>query len=351
MNITPYLKLMVDRKASDLYLTARAPVKIRIEGRVMSVGSNDLSSEEVERAAYGVMNSEQQQFFESNLEIDFALAELGVGRFRVNVFRQRGHVAMCLRYVPSDVPTLEDIDMPPVLKDLAMLKRGLVLMVGATGSGKSTTLAALLNHRNENAPGHILTIEDPIEFAHPNKQCIINQREIGSDTHSFHNALRSALREAPDLVQMGEIRDRETMEAAIELAGTGHLCLSTLHANNASQTLDRIVNMFPDEQHRQLCTDLSQYLRAIISQRLVVGKNGRRVAAVEIMLNTPHISDLIQKGDVDQVAEAMQDSRERGMQTFDDALYKLYSDGKVDMEEALKNADSRANLEARINFS
>lgn len=350
MFILPYVKLMVEKKASDLYLTAHAPIKIRIEGQVMSIGRDNLKPEQVKNAAYEVMTQEQIQFFESNLEADFAISHEAVGRFRVNVFRQRGNVAMCLRYIPSDVPHLDQLGMPPILQKLIMHKRGLILMVGATGSGKSTTLAAMLNHRNENTSGHILTIEDPIEFTHPNKKSIVNQREIGQDTHSYGNALRSSLREAPDVILVGEIRDRETMEAAIELAGTGHLCLSTLHANNANQTLDRIINMFPEQLHKQLFMDLSLNLRGIISQRLVMGKNGKRVAAVEVMLNTPHIADLILKGRVDEVREAMQESTEKGMQTFDDALFNLYREGRIDVEEALRHADSRHNLEAKINF-
>ncbi|HWP95119.1 MAG TPA: PilT/PilU family type 4a pilus ATPase [Gammaproteobacteria bacterium] len=350
MNISPYLKLMVEKKASDLYFTSNAPVKIKIEGKVISVGKNELNAEAVKAAAYGVMTPEQIQFFESNMECDFAIAEEGVGRFRVNVFRQRGQVAMVLRYIPSNIPRLEDLNLPEVLKDLIMHKRGLLLMVGATGSGKSTTLAAMINHRNENSTGHILTIEDPIEFTHPNKGCIVNQREIGVDTHSYHNALKSSLREAPDVILIGEIRDRETMEAAIELAGTGHLAISTLHANNAFQTMDRIVNMFPEQLHKQLFMDLSLNLRGIISQRLVMGKDGKRVAAVEVMLNTPHIADLILKGQIDDLREAMAESPERGMQTFDQALYNLYKEGRIELEEALRNADSRANLEAKINF-
>lgn len=350
MNITQLLKLMVEKNASDLYFTADAPVKIKIEGKAVSVGKSVLDADTVRKAAYGIMDDDQIQFFEANLEVDFAITEDGVGRFRVNVFQQRGRVAMVLRYIPSDVPTLENLKMPPVLKDMIMQKRGLLLMVGATGSGKSTTLAAMLNHRNENSTGHILTIEDPIEFTHPNKNCIVNQREIGEDTHSYHNALKSSLREAPDVILIGEIRDRETMEAALELAGTGHLAISTLHANNANQTMDRVINMFPEQLHKQLFMDLSLNLRGIISQRLVSAKDGRRVAAVEIMLNTPHIADLILKGKIDEVKEAMQESSEKGMQTFDDSLYDLYQSGKIELEEALRNADSRANLEAKINF-
>ncbi|HEX7029004.1 MAG TPA: PilT/PilU family type 4a pilus ATPase [Gammaproteobacteria bacterium] len=350
MNISPLLKLMVEKNASDLYFTSNSPVRIKIEGKTVGVGKTVLDADAVAKAAYGIMNEEQVQYFESNLEIDFAISEAGVGRFRVNVFRQRGQVAMVLRYIPSDIPTLAKLNMPPVLKDLIMHKRGLLLMVGATGSGKSTTLAAMLNHRNENASGHILTIEDPVEFTHPNKNCIVNQREIGQDTHSYHNALKSSLREAPDVILIGEIRDRETMEAAIELAGTGHLAISTLHANNANQTMDRIVNMFPEQLHKQLFMDLSLNLRGIISQRLVSAKDGKRVAAVEILLNTPHIADLILKGKIDEVKEAMQESPEKGMQTFDDSLYELYQAGKIELDEALRNADSRANLEAKINF-
>ena len=350
MNIAPLLKLMVEKNASDLYFTSNAPVKIKIEGKSISVGKTVLDSDTVKAAAYGIMTEEQVQFFESNLEIDFAITEDEVGRFRVNVFMQRGMVAMVLRYIPSDVPTLDSLKMPAVLKDLILHKRGLVLMVGATGSGKSTTLSAMINHRNEKTTGHILTIEDPIEFTHANKNCIINQREIGQDTHSYHNALKSSLREAPDVILIGEIRDRETMEAALELAGTGHLAISTLHANNANQTMDRIINMFPEQLHRQLFMDLSMNLRGIISQRLVATKDGKRTAAVEIMLNTPHIADLILKGKIDEVKEAMQESPEKGMQTFDDSLFDLYKSGKIELEEALRNADSRANLEAKINF-
>ena len=350
MNISPYLKLMVEKNASDLYLTSNAPVKIKIEGKQVPVGKTLLTPELVRDAAYGIMNEKQRKSYEVKHECDFAIAEEGVGRFRVNVFVQRGQVAMVLRYIPSSVPKFENLKLPPILKDLILHKRGLLLMVGSTGSGKSTTLAAMVNHRNENQAGHILTIEDPIEFSHPNVQSIVNQREVGQDTLSYANALKSSLREAPDVILIGEIRDRETMEAAIELAGTGHLAISTLHANNAHQTMDRIINMFPQELHKQLFMDLSLNLRSIISQRLVIGKDGKRVAAVEVMLNTPHIADLILKGQVDEIREAMEESPEGGMQSFDQALYNLYKEGRIELEEALKNADSRANLEAKINF-
>jgi twitching motility protein PilU len=304
----------------------------------------------VKQAAYGLMNAEQIEYFEEELEIDFAISEPGLGRFRVNVFHQRGYPAIVLRYITADMPRLDQLGMPDILKELVMLKRGLILMVGAAGAGKSTTLAAMINHRNESAADHVLTIEDPIEFLHTNKKSIVNQREVGLDTKSYHRALRSAMRAAPDVILIGEIRDRETTEAAIGLAGTGHLCIATLHANNAAETLDRLINMFPRDQHDQIFLDLSQYLRAIMSQRLVRGKDNRRVAAVEVLLNTPHIQELIKKGDVTSIKEALRTTTERGMQNFDTALYALVKQGKIEMEEALVNADSRANLETRINF-
>ena len=257
---------------------------------------------------------------------------------------------MVLRFITSELPTLEELGMPPQLKELVMLKRGLILMVGATGAGKSTTLAAMVNHRNEKTSSHIITIEDPIEFLHPNKQSIVNQREVGLDTRSYHRALKSAMRGAPDVIQIGEIRDTESMRAALDMAGTGHLVLATVHSNNAPETLDRIINLFPQEQHGQVYMDLAHYLRAILSQRLVRARNGKRVAAVELMLNTPHIKDLILKGDISGVKEAHKDSGEQGMQNFDDALLQLYKDGTITLEEAMSHADSRSNLEAKINF-
>jgi twitching motility protein PilU len=350
MNPKALFKLMVERKASDLFFTCNAPVKIKIEGKIFPVNKQILSPETVRQAALGLMNAKQLAQFNEELEIDFAISETGLGRFRVTVFCQRGFPAMVLRYITAEVPKLEDLGMPEIFKDLVMLKRGLILMVGAAGAGKSTTLAAMINHRNETSSDHILTIEDPIEFLHTNKKSIVNQREVGSDTKSFARALRGALRAAPDVVLVGEIREKESMEAAIALAGTGHLCIATLHANNCAETLDRIINMFPRDQHGQIFLDLSQYLRAILSQRLVTAKSGVRVAAAEVMVNTPYVSELIKKGDVIGVKEAIRTGTERGMLSFDNALYTLVRQGKIEMEEALTNADSRSNLEAKINF-
>ena len=350
MNVKPLFKLMVEKKASDLFFAPFAPAKIKIEGKIMPVNKLEMTPKMVRQAALELMNEEQMELFQKELEVDFALSETGLGRFRVNVFHQRGNVAMVLRYITSDVPTLEELGMPDELKELTMLRRGLILMVGATGCGKSTTLAAMINHRNEKTSSHIITVEDPIEFLHENKQSIVNQREVGLDTKSYGRALKSAMRAAPDVIQIGEVRDLESMQSAIDMAGTGHLVLGTLHSNNASETLDRIINMFPQEQHSQVFMDLAHYLRAILSQRLVRGRNGKRVAAVELMLNTPHIKDLIMKGDISAVKEAHKDSGEQGMQTFDDALLGLYKAGTITLEEAMSHADSRANLEAKVNF-
>jgi twitching motility protein PilU len=350
VSIKPLLKLMAEKNASDLFFTPHAPIKIKIEGVIYPVNKQVLTAEAVKQIALGLMSAEQLEHFNHDLEVDFAISEPGVGRFRAAVFHQRGYPAMVLRYITMNTPKLADLGLPDTLADLVMMKRGLVLMVGATGSGKSTTLAAMVNHRNMGSSDHILTIEDPIEFLHSNKKSIINQREVGLDTRSFEHALRVAMRAAPDVILIGEIRDRVTMEAAITLAGTGHLVMATLHANNSAETLDRIINMFPRDQHAQINLDLSQYLRAIVSQRLVRGKNGRRCAAVEVMINTPHMQDLIKKGDVIGVKEAMLTSSELGIQNFDTALLRLFKDNRIDLEEALSNADSRTNLEARINF-
>ncbi|MDA0993143.1 MAG: PilT/PilU family type 4a pilus ATPase [Proteobacteria bacterium] len=350
MNVKPLFKLMVEKKASDLFFAPFSPAKIKIDGKIMPVNKLEMTPKMVKQAAIELMSEEQLDTFTRELDIDFAISEPGLGRFRVNVFHQRGNVSMVLRYITAELPTLDELGMPEQMKELVMLRRGLILMVGATGSGKSTTLAAMINHRNEKTSSHIITVEDPIEFLHPNKQSIVNQREVGLDTKSYARALRSAMRGAPDVLQIGEIRDRESMQSAIDMAGTGHLVLATLHANNAPETLDRIINMFPQEQHKQVFMDLGHYLRAILSQRLVRARTGKRVAAVELMINTPHIKDLILKGDISEVKDALRESGEKGMQNFDEALLDLYKVGTITLEEAMSHADSRSNLEAKVNF-
>jgi twitching motility protein PilU len=350
LNTKPLFKLMVEKKASDLFFTSNAPIKIKIEGQILAVNKQVLTPETVKQTAYALMSPEQREYFIREYELDFAISEPGLGRFRVNVFLQRGYPAMVLRYITADMPRLDNLGLPEVLTDLIMLKRGLVLMVGSTGSGKSTTLSAMINYRNENTSDHIVTIEDPIEFLHTNKRSIVNQREVGLDTKSYARALRGVVRAAPDVILIGEIRDKESMEAALSLSGTGHLVLATMHANNSAESLDRIINMFPREQHAQIFLDLSQYLRAILAQRLVMGKDGRRCAAVEVMLNTPHIQELVKKGDVVGIKEAIALSGERGIQSFDNALRELFKASRITLEEALVHADSRANLEAKINF-
>jgi twitching motility protein PilU len=350
MNVKPLFKLMVEKKASDLFFAPYAPAKIKIDGKIMPVNKLEMTPKMVKQAAYELMDEDQLDQFTRELEIDFAISETGLGRFRVNIFHQRGNVAMVLRYITSEMPRLDELGMPEQLKDLIMLRRGLCLMVGATGCGKSTTLAAMVNHRNEKTSSHIITIEDPIEFLHANKKSIVNQREVGLDTKSYGRALKSAMRAAPDVIQIGEVRDRESMQAALDMAGTGHLVIGTLHSNNAAETLDRIIHMFPQAQHGQVFMALGHYLRAIISQRLVRSRGGKLVAAVELMINTPHIKDLILKGDISAVKEAHKESGEQGMQNFDDALLGLYNAGTITLEEAMSHADSRSNLEAKINF-
>lgn len=348
--LLPYLKLAVDKNASDLFFTPDATAMIKIEGQMLPIGKTLLTGEFVRELALSLLTPEQQEQLQRQLEIDVATQASGLGRFRVNIFFQRGALAMVLRYVKAEVPRLEDLGLPDSLRELIMHRRGLILMVGATGSGKSTTLAAMINHRNETSSGHILTIEDPIEFVHPNKRSIVNQRELGQDTESYERALVSSLRAAPDVILIGEVRRRETMDACIQLANTGHLSISTLHANNAYQALQRVVNLYPQDLRDQLYMDLSLSLRAIVSQRLVRGKDGRRCAAVEVMINSPYIQELILNRRVDEIREAMEQSSDKGMQSFDQSLHRLYQQGVIELEEALIHADSRTNLEAKINF-
>jgi twitching motility protein PilU len=343
------LRLMVTKKASDLFITAGFPPAIKLDGRVTPVSQQPLSGQHTSELVRSVMNDRQAAEFESTKECQFAISPGGIGRFRVSALVQQGHIGMVLRTINSKIPTFEELGLPATLRDVAMTKRGLVIMVGATGSGKSTSLAAMVGHRNENSYGHIITIEDPIEYVHPHRNCIITQREIAVDTDSWENALKNTLRQAPDVIMMGEIRDRETMNYGIAFAETGHLCMATLHANSANQALDRIINFFPEDRRPQLLMDLSLNLRGMISQRLIPRKEGKgRVAAIEIMLNSPLISDLIFKGDVHEIKEIMKRSRELGMQTFDQHLFELYDNGHITYEDALRNADSVNDLRLAI---
>lgn len=347
--INDLLRLLIARKGSDLFLTADFPPAIKVDGKVTKVSPQPLTPQHTLNLARAIMSDKQAAEFERTKECNFAIAPSGVGRFRVNVFMQQGYVGMVLRVIPQVLPTVDTMGLPSILKDVALTKRGLVILVGATGSGKTTTLAALVDHRNENTFGHIVTIEDPVEYVHPHKNCIVTQREIGLDTENWDIALKNSLRQAPDVILMGEIRDRETMEHAVAFAETGHLCLATLHANNANQALDRIVNFFPDERRAQLLMDLSLNLKALISQRLLPRQEGKgRVAAVEVMLQSPLISDLIFKGEVGEIKEIMKRSREQGMQTFDQSLFDLYENNQVTFEDALRNADSVNDLRLQI---
>ncbi len=343
------LRAMVSKKASDLFITAGFPPAIKLDGKMMPVANQALSPQHTADLAASIMNDKQAAEFESTKECNFAISPGGIGRFRVSAFVQQGRVGMVLRTIVATIPKFEDLGLPGVLKDVVLAKRGLVMMVGGTGSGKSTSLAAMIGHRNESTYGHIITIEDPIEFVHEHKNCIITQREVGVDTESWMAALKNTLRQAPDVILIGEIRDRDTMDYAIAFAETGHLCLATLHANSANQALDRVINFFPEERRHQLLMDLSLNLRAIVSQRLLPKRDGKgRAAAVEIMLNSPLISDLIFKGEVHEIKEIMKKSREMGMQTFDQALFDLYEGGLVSYEDALRNADSLNELRLMI---
>ncbi|MFE8072495.1 PilT/PilU family type 4a pilus ATPase [Marinobacteraceae bacterium S3BR75-40.1] len=348
MDIATYLQLMTEKHASDLYLSSGAPIMIKIEGKTGPVTQHALPAGKVKELAYSVMNDQQRAAFERDLELDMAISMEQFGRFRLNVFWQRGDVAMVIRYLKTDIPDIESLHLPLLLKNLIMEPRGLVLVVGATGSGKSTTLAAMIEHRNRHQTGHILTIEDPIEYLHHHHRSLVNQREVGVDTHSYADALKRAMREAPDVIMIGEIRDQNTMKHALTYAETGHLCLSTLHAGNVNQTMRRIVNFFPESAHRELFTDLAMHLKAVVAQRLVKGKDGKRIPAVEVMLASPYIRELIHKGQLDDIPGIMEKSPDQGMKTFDDALIELYHTGHITLEEALAHADSRNNVSVRI---
>jgi len=343
------LRGMIAKKASDMFITAGFPPAFKVDGKVTPVSSQALSPQHTQELARGIMNDKQAAEFEATHECNFAISPPGIGRFRVNVFIQQQRVGMVLRTITTKIPDLDTMGLPPQLKDIVMTKRGLVIVVGATGSGKSTTLAAMLGHRNRNSQGHIITIEDPVEYVHEHASCIITHREVGVDTDSWQAALKNTLRQAPDVILIGEIRDRETMEYAVAFAETGHLCMATLHANSANQALDRIINFFPEERREQLLMDLSLNVKALISQRLIPKKDGiGRACAMEIMLNSPLIADLIFKGEVHQIKEVMKKSRELGMQTFDQALFDLHESGMISYDDALRNADSVNDLRLRF---
>jgi twitching motility protein PilU len=349
MFVTPLFKLMAEKEASDLFFTAGAPIQIKINGVVMPVNNQPLGADQVKTICYELMNDQQIKEFESRHEMNFAKAETGVGNFRVNIFHQRSCAAMVIRYVKPEVPAFESLGLPPILRQVIMEKLGLILIVGSTGSGKSTTMASMIDFRNGTRTGHILTIEDPVEFIFRHKKSIVNQREVRVDTYTYENALISAMREAPDLLMIGEIRDRPTLQSALLFAQTGHLCMSTLHANNSYNALNRIINFFPREAREALLADLSIALRCIISQRLVRTVDGGRIPAVEILLNTKHIQDLIKDGEIGQIKDAIDQSMSPGSQTFEQALFHLYSQGKVTLEEALAYSDSPTNLHWLIN--
>ncbi|MDZ7748068.1 MAG: PilT/PilU family type 4a pilus ATPase [Halofilum sp. (in: g-proteobacteria)] len=348
--LDPYLKYMADKGASDCYFTTGAPPAMRIEGDTHPVGKQRLEPGVAGQLAYSMMSQAQQADFERDLELNMAFTRPQIGRFRVNIYRQRGEISFVIRHIKFDIPELSTLNLPEVLPDIVNQRKGLILVVGSTGSGKSTTLASMLDYRNRTRSGHILTVEDPIEYMFRHQKSIVGQREVGIDTHSFENALREAMREAPDVIMIGEVRDRASMEHAISYADTGHLCLSTLHAVNTYQALDRIINMFPPEGQNQIFMDLSLNLKGVVSQRLVPTKKGARVPAVEVMLNSPYISELIRKGQVHDIHEAVGKGARDGMQTFDQSLFELFKQGHIDLETALDHADSRSDLEWRINF-
>ncbi|MBC7788088.1 MAG: PilT/PilU family type 4a pilus ATPase [Methylophilaceae bacterium] len=351
IDITPVLKFMTDKNGSDLFFSTGATIHIEIEGETLPVNNQAMTPGMIKDIAYSLMSEEQKKEFEQNLELNFAISRKDIGRFRINVFKQRGEVGMVVRHIKTLIPSFETLGLPGSLKDLVLRKRGILLIVGATSSGKSTTLASMIDYRNETTTGHIVTIEDPIEFVHPHKRSIVDQREVGIDTHSFDNALKNAMRQSPDVILIGEIRDMESMKQAMAYAETGHLCLATLHANNANQTLERIISFFPQEARAGLLLSMSLNIVGIVAQRLIPGIQTKRVAAVEVMINTAYVADLIQKQKIGEVKEVMADNNDIGMSTFDQALFRLYSNGKIDEDNALANADSRNDLSLKIRFA
>lgn len=349
MDVVTLLKAVVKHEASDLFITAGRPASLKVNGRLATLTQTALTEEEARDLVLSTMTDEQKKTFERDKECNYAIATSGAGRFRISAMYQRNKIAMVVRRVKGEIPTIEELHMPEIIKELAMVKRGLVIFVGATGSGKSTTLAAMIGYRNQNSTGHILTIEDPIEFDHDHAGCVVTQREVGIDTESYEIALKNSLRQAPDVIMIGEIRDKTTMDYGITFAETGHLCLSTLHANNANQAMDRIINFFSEERHKQLFADLSLNLKAVVAQRLIPRKDGVGMCvAVEVLLNTPLVADLIEKGKIAEIKDVMKRSQELGMQTFDQALYELYKNGEITYEEALKNADSQNEVRLKV---
>ena len=351
MRITQWLQLLSAEGGSDLYLSTGAPPCAKFQGQLKPIDSQIMQPGEIKQIACEIMDNTQQAEFEQELEMNLAISVSGYGRFRINIFVQRNEVGIVARNIVADIPQWQDLRLPAILPEVIMRKRGLVLFVGATGSGKSTSLAALIDYRNSNSSGHIVTIEDPVEYVHSHKKSIVNQREVGVDTRNWHNALKNTLRQAPDVILIGEIRDRETMEHAIAFAETGHLCISTLHANNANQALDRIINFFPEERRQQLLMDLSLNIQGIVSQRLIPTVDGKRCAAIEVLLGTPMVADLVLRGEIDGIKEVMQKSENIGMKTFDTALFELYQEGLITEEEALRNADSPNNVRLKIKFA
>lgn len=351
MEFEDYLKILASKDGSDLYLSTGAPPCAKFEGVLKPLDKTGMQPGKIKEIANQLMDAKQREEFEEELEMNLAYSIAGIGRFRINIFKQRNEISIVARNIKMEIPKFDDLHLPEILKNVIMQKRGLVLFVGATGSGKSTSLAALIDHRNSNSAGHIITIEDPVEFVHRHKKSVVNQREVGVDTRNFHNALKNTLRQAPDVILIGEVRERDTMEHCLAFAETGHLAISTLHANNANQALDRIINFFPEERRPQLLHDLSSNIQAFVSQRLIPSLDGKRVAAVEVLLGTATIKEKILKGELDDIKSIMEKSENLGMQTFDAALFKLYKEGKISLDEATKNADSANNLRLRIKLS